>query len=78
VNVTGNDTPSSLISACEAFTITKEKSPWPVLGGAVWTVPGTAVHSAPEEDPRKVFIGGKWAVGVRILAMYRVNQNYGL
>ena len=35
---------------------------WPVLGGAVWTAPG-AVHSAPEEDPRKVFIGGKWAVG---------------
>mgnify|MGYP001270530562 CR=1 FL=1 len=35
---------------------------WPVLGGTVWTVPGT-VHSTPEEDPRKVFIGGKWAVG---------------
>ena len=35
---------------------------WPVLGGAVWTVPG-AVYSAPEEDPRKVFIDGKWAVG---------------
>jgi hypothetical protein len=28
----------------------------------VWTVPGT-VHITPEDDPRKVFIGGKWAVG---------------
>ena len=35
---------------------------WPVLGGTVWTVPGT-VHSTPEKDPRKVFIGGTWAVG---------------
>jgi hypothetical protein len=35
---------------------------WPVLGGAVRTVPGT-VGSAPEKDPKKVFIGGKWAVG---------------
>ena len=36
---------------------------WPVLGGTVWTVPPGTVHSTPEEDPRKVFIGGKWAVG---------------
>ena len=35
---------------------------WGVLGGPVRTVPGT-VGSAPEKDPRKVFIGGKWAVG---------------